>query len=285
MYLFADSGSTKTNWIITNENGDTINSFQTIGLNPYFVTRERIVQVISEHYPTEPDPLIISKVFFYGSGCGSEDNHEHLRAALEDYFFNAKIHVFSDMLGTARSLFKNSTGIAAIIGTGTNSCIYNGKSISHNAISLGYILGDEGSGAYIGKLFAKMYLEKKFDSDLSQKILNETGATHSSILTSVYKNPHPNRYLAGFCIFIKNNIENHQLQEIIKVSFDKFFEKYIKIYPDYNTYTLGFSGSIAINFKDFINEIAAKNGIKDIVYVQNPLDGLIEYHKADGFCD
>jgi N-acetylglucosamine kinase-like BadF-type ATPase len=283
MYLFADSGSTKTNWVITSAAGDIINGFQTIGLNPYFVTKERIIQVIGEHYPTEPDPLIVKKVFFYGSGCSSQDNHEHLRSALEDYFFNAKIEIFSDMLGTARAIFKNNTGIAAIIGTGTNSCIYNGKSITHNAISLGYILGDEGSGAYIGKLFAKMYLEKKLELDLTKKILEETGATHSSILSSIYKNPHPNRYLAGFCIFIKNNIQHPQLQEIIRISFSKFFEKYVRIYPDYKNYSLGFCGSIALNFKDFLDEIAKQHGMKELIYINNPIEGLIEYHKVNGF--
>ncbi len=283
MYIFADSGSTKTNWIVTNSKGGIINNFQTIGLNPYFVTKERIIQVISEQYPTEPDPLIIQKVFFYGSGCSSQDNHEHLRAALKEYFFNAGINIFSDMLGTARAIFKNSTGIAAIIGTGTNSCIYNGKSISHNAISLGYILGDEGSGAYIGKLFAKMYLEKKLEPELTKKILEETGATHSSILSSIYKNPHPNRYLAGFCIFIKNNIQHPQLQEIIKISFSKFFEKYVKIYPDYQSYELGFCGSIALNFKEYLDETAAMYGMKNLIYINNPLEELIEYHKANNF--
>ncbi len=283
MYIFADSGSTKTNWIITNEQGVITNGFQTIGLNPYFVTKERIIQVIGEHYPTDPDPLIIKKVFFYGSGCGAQDNHEHLRTALADYFFNAKVDIFSDMLGTARAIFKNSTGIAAIIGTGTNSCIYNGRSISHNAISLGYILGDEGSGAYIGKLFTKMYLEKKLEPALTNKILEETGATHSSILSSIYKNPHPNRYLAGFCIFIKNNIQHPQIQEIIKISFSKFFEKYVRIYSDYQNYQLGFCGSIAINFREYLDEIAEQHGMKNLIYINNPLEELIEYHKANAF--
>jgi len=283
MYIFADSGSTKTNWIITNSLGEFVNSFQTIGLNPYFVTRERIVQVIGEQYPTEPDPLIIKKVFFYGSGCGTQDNHEHLRSALEDYFFNAQINIFSDMLGTARAIFKNTTGIAAIIGTGTNSCIYNGHSITHNAISLGFILGDEGSGAYIGKFFAKMYLEKRLDADLTNKILEETGATHSAILSAIYKNPHPNRYLAGFCIFIKNNINHPQLQEIVKISFTKFFERYVHIYPDYKNYKLGFCGSIALNFKDYLTEVAEANGMQNLIFINNPLEELIQYHKANGF--
>jgi N-acetylglucosamine kinase-like BadF-type ATPase len=283
MYIFADSGSTKTNWLITNPEGEIISGFQTIGLNPYFVSKERILQAIGEQFPSGIDSLLIKKVFFYGSGCSSLDNHEHLRFALEDYFFNAKIQIFSDMLGTARAIFKNSEGIAAIIGTGTNSCLYNGSSISQSAISLGYILGDEGSGAYIGKIFAKMYLEKRFDKELNRKILDETGATHSSILSAIYQNPHPNRYLAEFCIFIKNHIDHPQLQEIVKVSFDRFFEKYIKIYSNFNSLPLGFCGSVALNFKDFINDIAIKYEMKDLIFINKPLEGLIEYHKLNKF--
>jgi N-acetylglucosamine kinase-like BadF-type ATPase len=283
MYIFADSGSTKTNWLITDHKGESVGTFQTIGLNPYFVTREKIVQVISENYPTEPDPLIIKKVFFYGSGCGSQDNFSHLRSALEEYFYNAHIDIYSDMLGTARAIFKNEIGLAAIIGTGCNSCIYNGRSISHNAISLGYILGDEGSGAYIGKLFAKLYLEKRLDSDLSDLVLAETGATHSSILQAVYKNPHPNRYLAGFCLFIKKHIEHPQLQEIVKVSFKKFFEKYVLIFPEYKNYKLGFCGSVALNFKTYLDEVALEYEMQNLIYINEPLGELVSYHKANGF--
>lgn len=283
MYIFADSGSTKTNWLITDATGKSIENFQTIGLNPYFVTKEKTIQVISESYPTEPDALTIKKVFFYGSGCGAQDNFSHLRVALEEYFFNAHIDIFSDMLGTARAIFKNDIGLAAIIGTGCNSCIYNGKSISHNAISLGYILGDEGSGAYIGKLFAKLYLEKRLDADLSQLILTETGATHSSILQSIYKNPHPNRYLAGFCLFIIKHIEHPQLQEIIKISFTKFFDKYVTIFPNYQNYKLGFCGSVALNFRPYLDEVAAKYGMENLIYINEPLGELVEYHRVNEF--
>ncbi|MDR2009153.1 MAG: hypothetical protein LBQ22_01555 [Bacteroidales bacterium] len=283
MYIFADSGSTKTEWIITDNEGNRIDSFKTIGLNPYFVTFEKIIEAITENYPAVPDPLIIKKVFFYGSGCGSQDNLPHLRAALEEYFFNAAVYIYSDMLGTARAVLKQNSGIAAIMGTGTNSCFYDGNSIIKNAISLGFILGDEGSGASIGKEFAKQYLEKRFDDELTAQILSETGATHSSILNAIYRNPHPNRYLAGFCIFIKNNIDHPQLQKLIQKSFEDFFEKYIKIYDNPHKYMLGFCGSIAINFKDFIIEIADRYKIKDLCFVCNPLEELIEYHKVNNF--
>ena len=283
MYLFADSGSTKTNWIITSKDGDKITKFQTIGLNPYFVTKQNIISAISVLFPIDIDPLKIEKLFFYGSGCGNKDNYEHLREALQDYFFNAKVEIYSDMLATARAIFKNTTGIAAIIGTGTNSCVYNGESITQNAISLGYILGDEGSGAYIGKLMIKLYLEKRLTPELEEKIRIETGETHSSILTAVYKNAHPNRFLASFCVFIKNNIEHPQLQEIVKISFNRFFEKYVHIYPDFDKYQLGFCGSVALNFSDLLIEIAKEHKMQKPIFINTPLDELIKYHKIKGF--
>jgi N-acetylglucosamine kinase-like BadF-type ATPase len=279
MYIFADSGSTKTNWVITDNLGAVIDEFKTIGLNPYFVSKHKIIASVSESFPGQLNPLVVEKVFFYGSGCGNKDNFEHLREALSDYFFNAKVDIFSDMLGTARAIFKNKEGVAAIIGTGTNSCLYNGESISKNAISLGYVLGDEGSGAYIGKMFAKLYLEKRLSPELSEKIYSETGQDHSSILSAVYSSPHPNRFLASFCPFIKDNIDNAQLQEIVKVSFERFFEKYVLIYKDFDKYDLGFCGSIALNFKDFIEPIAEKYNINKPIFINKPLEGIIEYHQ------
>jgi len=283
MYIFADSGSTKTNWVITDSFGNILDEFKTIGLNPYFVSKQKILMSIAEVYPNTVDALIIKKVFFYGSGCGNEDNFDHLRDALQDYFYNAKIDIFSDMLGTARAIFKNDTGIATIIGTGTNSCLYNGESIAKSAISLGYILGDEGSGAYIGKIFAKLYLEKRFSAELTKAILDETGQDHSSILSAVYSNPHPNKFLANFCLFIKKHIHDVQLQEIVNISFERFFEKYVLIYKDFNSQKLGFCGSIAINFKEFIEPIAKKHNINNLIFINKPLEGIIEYHKTNSF--
>ena len=283
MYIFADSGSTKTDWIITSNEAKIINVFKTIGLNPYFVTHERIIENINNSFPKNNIPAKIEKVFFYGSGCADVDNHKHLRTALQTYFFNAEINIFSDILGTARATFKNSEGIATIIGTGTNSCLYNGNIIVQNAISLGYILGDEGSGAYIGKKFAKLYLEQKFDKSLNEKIKTETGADITTILSAVYSEKHPNRFLASFCTFIKENIQHQQLKDLIANAFDNFFEKYIIIYKNYQNYPIGFCGGVALNFKEQLVESAKKYDVKDIIFLDNPIMKLIEYHLAVKF--
>ena len=279
MKIFADSGSTKTNWIITNNDGKILTNFKTIGLNPYFVITEKIIEHIDNNFPKEDYiSTKIEKVFFYGSGCASVDNFQHLQIALKQYFTNAEINIFSDMLGTARAIFKNSEGIAAIMGTGTNSCLYNGKDIVQNAISLGYILGDEGSGAHIGKIFVKQYLEQKLDKNLIEKIKTETGSNITSILSAVYSEPHPNRFLANFCTFIKNNIQHQQLRDIVIKSFAEFFEKYILIYENYRKYPIGFCGSIALNFKEELLETAKKYNAQNIIFIENPLIELVNFH-------
>ncbi|MDR2835214.1 MAG: hypothetical protein LBV69_03305 [Bacteroidales bacterium] len=282
--LFADSGSTKTEWIITDKNYNYVSHFNTIGLNPYFVTEKRIYDEINSAYPTIPSVSLIEKLYFYGSGCEERDDQPHLKNALKKIFKNSEVHVFSDMLGAARAILKSDFGIAAIIGTGTNSCLYDGNNIIQNAISLGYILGDEGSGAYIGKIFVKNYLERKFNETLNNQILIETGATHSSILNAIYTMPNPSKFLAGFCSFIYQHLEELSLQSIVNDCFNSFFEKYITIFRNYNTFPLGFCGGISKNFRNIIFNTAKTYGFENIIFIDNPLKEIIEYHKIIDLC-
>ncbi|HOK37582.1 MAG TPA: hypothetical protein P5538_02865 [Bacteroidales bacterium] len=278
MFLFADSGSTKTNWIITDSDYQELKSFSTIGLNPYFTTKEMIIRSLVENFPPDYEPLQIKYTAFYGAGCSNNDNFEHLKNALEEYLYNSKVDVYSDMLGAARGVLLTEPGIAAIIGTGTNSCLYNGDYIEKGAVSLGYILGDEGSGAYIGKIFLKQYLEFKFDRELTQKIYNETGANLTNVLTSLYRGQNPNKYLASFCPFIKNNISHPQLDSLLRYSFRKFFNTFIFIFSEPHKSKIGLVGSIATYFSDIILEVAKEFDIKDIRVIQDPLRNIIKFH-------
>ncbi|MBP8993916.1 MAG: hypothetical protein ACOX0V_05325 [Bacteroidales bacterium] len=279
MYLFADSGSTKTHWVITDFEYNILTEFKTIGLNPYFTSEQKLLATLTEAFPQKLDPLKIEKLYFYGSGCSIEENYYHFRQAFLDFFFNAEINIFSDMLGAARASLKTDEGICAILGTGVNSCFYNGQAIKQNAISLGYILGDEGSGAYIGKLFAKFYLEKRLDPELSDKFYLETGENKASILNAVYKNPNPNKYLANFCHFIYKNIEHKQLTELVEFSFNKFFKNYIVIFNDYENKKLSLTGSLANAFKDILIKTAENFETQKPIFIDNPIYGIIEYHK------
>lgn len=279
MIAIADSGSTKTSWIIAEGQGQEY-KFKTIGFNPYFVTREEVEKCILEAFPTTVAAEKVSDVFFYGSGCSNCDNFKHLQQALETVFCKASVNIYSDMLGTARAVLKRETGVAAILGTGSNSCFYNGDQIAKNAVSLGYILGDEGSGATIGKMFVKKYLEGKFDAELTRQIAEETGENITTILNAVYKQDHPNRFLANFTHCIADHIEHPQIQELMRQAFADFFENYVYIYPNFSNYRIGFCGSIAYHFKDILLEELAKIGYKSdrVLIINDVLPELLKYH-------
>lgn len=279
MIAIADSGSTKTLWLLSDGKGLEY-SFKTIGFNPYFVTKEEVEHCISEAFPKETNAKEVTDVYFYGSGCSNCDNFAHLQSALATIFNRANINIYSDMLGTARAVLKHAAGVAAILGTGSNSCFYDGEKIIGNAVSLGYILGDEGSGATIGKTFIKQYLEGKLDAELTRQIKEETGETITTVLNAVYKGEHPNRYLANFTKTINNHIDHPQMQSIMHQSFRDFFSNYLLIYPDYLKYRIGFCGSIAFHFKDILLDELEKIGYakENILIINEVLPELLKFH-------
>lgn len=278
MIAIADSGSTKTAWLFADKNQANC-QYKTIGLNPYFITKEQVVANIKSAIPAN----VVCKVtdlYFYGSGCANCDSYTHLEEGLQQVFENANIHIFSDMLGTARAVLQHDKGIAAILGTGSNSCFYDGKNITKNAISLGYILGDEGSGAVIGKMFVKRFLEGKFEPQLSQQIAQETGENITTILNAVYKGKQPNRYLANFTHCLANHIKHPEIQQVLHQAFSEFIENYIYIYQDFLNYQIGFCGSIAYHFSDILIADLEKIGYrkKQITIINDVLPELLKYH-------
>ena len=279
MIAIADSGSTKTLWVLSDGKGQE-HTFKTIGFNPYFVTRDEVEYCMSAAFPKEVNASDVTDVYFYGSGCSSCDNYAHLQEALSTFFSKACVNIYSDMLGTARALLKHEKGVAAILGTGSNSCFYDGTEITKCPVSLGYILGDEGSGATIGKTFIKRYLEGRFDAELTKQIFKETGETVTTVLKSVYKGEHPNRYLANFTKIISKHIEHPQMQELMRQSFRDFFGNYLLIYPDYLKYRIGFCGSIAYYFSGILVEELEKLGYsRDNVFIINEVTAeLLKYH-------
>jgi len=279
MIAIADSGSTKTLWVLSDGKDKNFN-FKTIGFNPYFVTKEEVENCITEAFPTEVDSSEVTDVYFYGSGCSSCDNYQHLQDALASFFKKAAINIYSDMLGTARAVLKRETGVAAILGTGSNSCFFDGSNITRNPVSLGFILGDEGSGATIGKTFIKLYLEGKLDAKLTHQIYEETGENVTTVLNSVYKGEHPNRYLANFTKIINKHIDHPQMQRLMRQSFCDFFENYVLIYPDYLKYRIGFCGSIAYHFREILLEELEKIGYskKNVLIINEVLPELLKYH-------
>lgn len=281
MLLFADSGASKTSWVITDFEGNKISGFKSIGLNPYFLDSKKMMSEINKTFPENIRKENIAKVFFYGAGCGRNDSYEIVFDALNKTFSNADNLVFSDMLGAARAVFLKEKGIAAILGTGSNACVYNGSEITDNAVTLGFILGDEGSGAHIGKRFVKKYLENGFSKNLNEKIAQLENIQEKTVLDRVYRKPHPNKYLADFCNIVHKLLNEKEIYELVYDSFELFFEKYIFSLDKSNENkrnNIGLCGSIAFHFQDVLRDVAIKHNYEIVSVLKEPIDMIIKFH-------
>ena len=282
MLLFADSGSTKTDWIVTDFNGKEQFRTQTIGLNPYFVTPEQILDACKEVLPEDLIPLDIEHLFFYGAGCGNNERQQFLSQVLEGYFPTAIINIYTDILGAARSIFQQERGIAAILGTGANVCVYNGKTVFRKVMSLGYLLGDEGSGSNIGKEFLMRYFNSKISKDLHKEAKQKLNIVYTEVMENLYMKPAAGKYLASFTPFLYEHIEHPDVKDILGKSFNAFFDLYINQIPEKNELPIGFCGSVAYFFQDIILEIAKQRNIRVVKFVREPLIGIVKYHLSTG---
>lgn len=278
MYLFADSGSTKTEWMLVKSDGDVLVHTRTRGLNPYYISETDVHEAVFEVMPEYVDPLAIQHVLFYGAGCGNPDRRRMMVDALEDSFTVAIVDVFTDILGAARALCQNQRGIAAILGTGANACAYNGENIYRKVLSLGYLLGDEGSGAYLGKRFLDAYYRSGFDHDFMRTIRKELSMDYAEVMNSIYRSETPGVYLASFVPFMAANRTHQVIKSILLDSFDAFFENILKMIPEYKELPVGFSGSVAWIFQDEIREVAGVKNLAVGKFMQDPLQSIVEYH-------
>ena len=275
MIVIADSGSSKTDWLfLSSENEFSINSS---GINPFFQQTEEIYATLSTTFKTV-EKAEVSKVFFYGAGCIKDKTDYIVADALKKLFTNALVFVEDDILGAARALLGKSSGIACILGTGTNSCLYNGSEIVDKVPTLGFILGDEGSGAYLGKLFINDYFKRAIPEDLKQKMESELHLELADVLNAVYRQEYPSRYLAKFSAFLGINRNHIYVQNLIKRSFTDFFYKNIERYNDYKNYSVNFVGSIAYHYSDLLKEVAFNRNIKIGNIIDKPIEGLKKYH-------
>ncbi len=277
MVLVADSGSTKTDWRLINEKRE-IKKFQTIGFNPFFIDSKGIAKELNKSLPSYVLPDDIGYVYFYGAGCSSQDRCNIVRRGLEKIFCNAKIEVEHDILGVARILFGAKQGIAVILGTGSNTCYYNGTKIVKNITALGYILGDEGSGAYLGTKLIKAFLNYELPEKLHKSFVNEYKLTEEDILNAVYRKPLPNRFLASFTRFLSKNLEHPYISKLVYEGFEDFFVKHISIYENYKSLKIRCAGSIAYHFQSILTRVARyKNASIDKI-IEYPIDELVKYH-------
>jgi N-acetylglucosamine kinase-like BadF-type ATPase len=222
----------------------------------------------------------IKEVHFYGAGCSTTYNNNMISDAIRIFFRNTRIAVYHDILGAARALFGDGRGIACILGTGCNSCLYDGVNTVTPVDSLGYLFGDEGAGSYLGKLFLGAYLKKELPADLRTSFDNHYGFTLEDILNSLYNKPSPNRYLASFSHFLSPNRQHPFVQEILHRSFHDFFDAHILKYDDYQHTPIGFIGSIAHSYREVLGSVALEKGVTITRILSSPVEGLVEYHQG-----
>ena len=275
--LIADSGATKCEWcLITNGRKKQV---ITKGISPYFLNQQEIIALLQNELLPKLKKADIQEVYFYGTGLGHDENKKMVSAALKKVFRGAKITTNTDMLGAARALCGKEKGIACILGTGSNSCYYNGSRIMKSGASLGYILGDEGSGAYLGKKVLQYYLYNTFDEDLKSRFDAQFVTTPNEILESVYKKALPNRYLAGFTIFLAENRGHYMIENIIEDGLNDFFFCHLHKYRESWISPINFIGSVAFGFKDVLQDLCDSYELELGQVLQSPMQGLVKYHK------
>jgi N-acetylglucosamine kinase-like BadF-type ATPase len=274
--LICDSGSTKAEWCLLDGKKKKIVTTQ--GLSPYFLNTQQIQQVIENELRPNIKNAVVAEVFFYGTGCSNPENVKSVKKAISNVFTKAKVAVDHDLMGAAKALCGRNKGIACILGTGSNSCYYNGKKIVKNSPGLGYVLGDEGSGAYLGKKVIQYFLYNTFDEDLMDRFNAKYDTNSVEILNNVYKQPLPNRYLASFVPFLIENRGHYMIENIIEDAFNDFFFNHVYKYRESWLMPINFVGSVAFGFKDVLKEMCSTYELQLGTVIKKPMDGLIKYH-------
>lgn len=278
MILIADSGSTKTDWCVV-ENGQLIQQIFTKGINPFFQSEEEISNEIATTLLPQLKKNELDAVYFYGAGCGFPDKIEMVHRAITRHLqVKDEVEVNTDMLAAARGLCRHEAGIACILGTGSNSCYYDGKQIVSNVSPLGFILGDEGSGAVLGKLLVGDILKNQTSPGLKEKFLSRFNLTPGEIIDRVYRKPFPNRFLASLSPFLAENLQEPSIRTLVLNSFKAFLKRNVMQYADYREKKVHFIGSVAFYYREVLEEAAYETGIRLGTILRSPMEGLIKYH-------
>lgn len=283
MILIADGGSTKTSWCQLSDAGQRV-YFNTEGYNPDFVNTQDIINSLTKNLPDTLPREEVREIYFYGAGVSSPAKAEVIAAAMRHIFSGAnKIEVTEDLLAAARALLGHGPGFAAILGTGTNSCIYDGQKITHNVDSLGYFLGDEGSGSFLGKRLLRDYLRGLLPDGLQEALKEEYHlGTRNDIIDRLYNQALPNRFLASFAKFAYDHNNVSYCRQIVVEAFEAFFQNIVLHYPDYQNYTFNCIGSVGYNFRDALTQVANSHGMQVGKIIRSPIDDLVSFHEHVG---
>ena len=277
MKLIIDSGSTKSDWVLLKDDNST-QEFSTMGFNPYFHDARTISNAIEENSGLNVIKLMIKSVYYYGTGCSNEELRAVVKKALKSVFENAEITVNHDLSACAYATYDGSPGISCILGTGSNSCHFDGTHITEEIPSLAYILGDEGSGSFYGKQILSAYLYKTLPKHIHQSFLEEYSLTKDDILDSVYKKPNANVYIASFTKFISKHRNDPYFENMLHEGMKKFMITHVCCYTDYKKVNTHFIGSISYYFEAELKNAALELGITLGTIIKKPIDGLVKYH-------
>ncbi|MGX5817512.1 N-acetylglucosamine kinase [Chitinophaga lutea] len=277
--LVADSGSTKAEWCLMD--GKVRKTYFTQGISPYFLTSVQIEELIQAELVPQLGGVRPDQIFYYGTGCLAEKNQKLLHKSLHAVWPQAKIAVSHDLMAAARALCGREPGIASILGTGSNSCYYDGKDIVKNNPGLGFVLGDEGSGAFLGKKVLQYYLYQTFDDEMRFRFDQKYNTTRDEILDRVYRQPLPNRYLASFTPFLSENRGHYMIENILEDGLNDFFFNHIYKYSESWTVPLHFTGSVAWHFRDVLEELCHLYELQLGRILKNPMEGLTVYHEDE----
>lgn len=285
--LIVDSGSTKTSWCFAflpdTSSADGARTVTTEGLNPAVMSAEEVEEKIAKALNHCLQSLSISaadveNVFFYGAGCIS-GRAGVVSESIQSILVDARIYVADDLLGAARALCGHKAGIACILGTGSNSCLYDGKNIVAHTPALGYVLGDEGSGAVLGRKFLNAVLKQTLPENIRKRFLQESGLDMAEVINRVYRSPAPNRFLASMSKYIHGYLDEKEVRDIVVDNFEDFIRNNILAYGD-EFRTINVVGSIAYHYKEQLTEAASRNGFQIGKIIKSPIEGLIEYHMS-----
>lgn len=279
MKLIADCGSTKIDWCLL-DGTTTVKQVYTCGMNAIMLTEEEMAQRIREELLPEVSEFAIDEVYFYGAGCISPEVCANVANAIRASIPASVIEVHTDLLAAARALCGHNPGIACIMGTGSNSCYYDGEKIVDNVSPLGYILGDEGSGAVLGKLLVGDVLKNQLPAELCEKFLKQYDLDRMTIIRRVYKEPGGNRFLASVTPFLIQNIEEPSVHRLVLNSFKSFFVRNIANYDNYRELPVNFVGSIAFYYQEVLREAASAMDCTVGTIIKSPMEGLIKFHTA-----
>lgn len=276
--LIAESGSTKTDWVLIGDKRKR--RFNTQGLHPYLQSSDEIGYILKNELKLNPKRTAVDEIYFYGAGVNSKDSKKVILRALQGYFNTKKIYTEGDLLAAARSTCQHEKGIACILGTGSNSCYYSGKKITNKLPSLGYILGDDGSGNHIGRKLLQYYFQGIMDKELATDFEKMFDLEHETILNNVYRKPFANRYLARFAKFALDHRGHYMIENIAEDCLNDFFINNLLHYKQVHKVAVHFSGSVADSFKDILQQLCYQYEIELGKVVKRPIEDLVKFHTA-----